>query len=264
MTHEGIGTKCPVCGDGIAEAPVFCTDCEAAHHRDCFAYNGKCAIYACSSLRYKQVRGPGPGVVWIEKSSKEAQSDSQAYVADFTSSRERWVRAAPLVLVFLAGLAYSGPEDYHGQTPYWPFAVELFIGLAVLSLIPLAGVSDYRIVDGKTQMIWVHETFFGRIHRASPETRFANCRHLKVQGRYRPASGDDSERYTWELFVVTQRGKLLSLSDPVHVTSGLLSRFTDEPPPALVETARRVGAIMDLEVTTDIRGRPTRRPSQAG
>jgi hypothetical protein len=43
------GAACLVCGGAIDLAPVVCKRCETPHHRDCWDYNGACALYACGS-----------------------------------------------------------------------------------------------------------------------------------------------------------------------------------------------------------------------
>jgi hypothetical protein len=45
--------KCLVCGEPIQPGNlVGCTKCDTPHHRDCFEYNGHCAVYACGSTTY--------------------------------------------------------------------------------------------------------------------------------------------------------------------------------------------------------------------
>ena len=45
--------KCLVCGDPIQPGNlVGCGSCDTPHHRDCFEYNGHCAVYACGSKTY--------------------------------------------------------------------------------------------------------------------------------------------------------------------------------------------------------------------
>ena len=48
--------KCPVCGDLITEAMVFCSRCKTPHHRDCWNYCGKCATYGCGELNFAYPR----------------------------------------------------------------------------------------------------------------------------------------------------------------------------------------------------------------
>jgi hypothetical protein len=55
-----VDAKCPVCGDLITDQLVFCARCKSPHHRDCWAYNGKCATYACGETRFASPRIAGP------------------------------------------------------------------------------------------------------------------------------------------------------------------------------------------------------------
>jgi hypothetical protein len=45
-----LSTRCLVCAGDILEDAVECDDCDTPYHRDCFAYNEKCAVLACGGL----------------------------------------------------------------------------------------------------------------------------------------------------------------------------------------------------------------------
>ncbi|MBV8880116.1 MAG: hypothetical protein JO332_09150 [Planctomycetaceae bacterium] len=38
---------CPVCGTGLKDRVVRCEQCRTPHHRECWAYMGRCSTYAC-------------------------------------------------------------------------------------------------------------------------------------------------------------------------------------------------------------------------
>ncbi len=42
---------CQVCGEEVSFDPVKCDRCGTPHHRDCWSYLGKCAVYACPGER---------------------------------------------------------------------------------------------------------------------------------------------------------------------------------------------------------------------
>jgi hypothetical protein len=43
-------TRCPVCGAALSRGSVVrCSRCRAAHHADCWQFNGLCATFACGS-----------------------------------------------------------------------------------------------------------------------------------------------------------------------------------------------------------------------
>jgi hypothetical protein len=44
--------KCKVCGDVITENLVFCRRCKTPHHLECWQYNGRCSVFACSETRF--------------------------------------------------------------------------------------------------------------------------------------------------------------------------------------------------------------------
>ena len=47
LTEE---TRCPVCGAPLSRGSVVrCSKCRAAHHADCWQFNGLCATFACGS-----------------------------------------------------------------------------------------------------------------------------------------------------------------------------------------------------------------------
>ena len=45
--------RCLVCGRGLDAEVVACASCATAHHADCWAFNGRCATYACGSTERK-------------------------------------------------------------------------------------------------------------------------------------------------------------------------------------------------------------------
>ena len=46
----GDDTRCPVCGTPLSKGSIVrCAQCRAAHHADCWQFNGLCATFACGS-----------------------------------------------------------------------------------------------------------------------------------------------------------------------------------------------------------------------
>jgi hypothetical protein len=45
--------RCQVCGERVILDRVECRRCDTPHHRDCWEYNGRCALYACGEVRYR-------------------------------------------------------------------------------------------------------------------------------------------------------------------------------------------------------------------
>ncbi len=50
---------CRVCGEVVLDRAVACAACDTTHHQECFAYTGRCAIYACASPRSVPLSAPG-------------------------------------------------------------------------------------------------------------------------------------------------------------------------------------------------------------
>ena len=44
---------CRVCGERIVLDRIECTRCDTPHHKDCWEYAGRCAVYACMETRYR-------------------------------------------------------------------------------------------------------------------------------------------------------------------------------------------------------------------
>ncbi len=43
---------CPICNEEIIEQMVVCLRCKTPHCRDCWEYNGQCAMFACGEQRF--------------------------------------------------------------------------------------------------------------------------------------------------------------------------------------------------------------------
>ncbi len=43
---------CQICGEPITSDAVLCRSCRTPHHRDCWAYCGKCSTYGCGETRF--------------------------------------------------------------------------------------------------------------------------------------------------------------------------------------------------------------------
>lgn len=47
---ENISGHCPVCRSTISTGRTLCPSCETPHHKECWEYNGKCAIFGCKPI----------------------------------------------------------------------------------------------------------------------------------------------------------------------------------------------------------------------
>jgi len=51
MTLQAPGAQCPVCSNPMNAPVLYCGACRTPHHKDCWAYNGQCAIYGCRGIK---------------------------------------------------------------------------------------------------------------------------------------------------------------------------------------------------------------------
>jgi len=51
-----LAPNCPICGEPITDDVVACADCQTAHHRECWKYFGRCAVYACDQTGFRPVK----------------------------------------------------------------------------------------------------------------------------------------------------------------------------------------------------------------
>lgn len=48
--------KCPVCRDDVRDGARACTQCKTPHHAECFDFNGRCAIFGCTSFAAEPIK----------------------------------------------------------------------------------------------------------------------------------------------------------------------------------------------------------------
>lgn len=90
--------NCLVCGDGIQEGNrVQCRGCDTPHHRDCFEYTGKCAVYACGSRTYS--------LSWQRESTRASRSAIR--ILDRLPATRVLVASAPELHIEAAGAMRS-------------------------------------------------------------------------------------------------------------------------------------------------------------
>lgn len=44
--------NCQICGEEILTEMVFCRQCQTPHHRECWEYFGRCAVFGCQESEY--------------------------------------------------------------------------------------------------------------------------------------------------------------------------------------------------------------------
>lgn len=150
------GSRCLVCGGHLDTSPVWCTGCGTPHHEECFTYNGRCAIYGCSGLRFSREGPRGRGVTEIEIKAPGGGVRLQSYIVDFESPREVLTKLLVGVGLSAAGLACLLVLP---GMPWIFWALWLLAGGAGISLtnrITKLIFNDYWVVDGKSGTIWLH------------------------------------------------------------------------------------------------------------
>jgi len=53
---------CPICGDPVEVNVVQCASCDTPHHRECWQYNTKCAMYGCGQTDFRRGRSTSPPI----------------------------------------------------------------------------------------------------------------------------------------------------------------------------------------------------------
>lgn len=51
---ERLTGRCPICTTALAEPLVRCGRCRSPHHRECWDYAGRCAVYGCEPVKDQQ------------------------------------------------------------------------------------------------------------------------------------------------------------------------------------------------------------------
>ena len=174
-----MAARCPVCARGLDGALVACASCDARYHRDCLAYNGRCAVYGCA-----RVAGEG------KTERVELTFDSPGVLA------LSWTAG---------GLGFLGISCWAQGSP----AGLLLLVCAVAAGARVGRFAERRVVDAKTRVIW--RQWDGR---AEPLLEFERCRKLVM--RRQPTLGDGRDNHRFVLELTDDRGEEFVLGD--HVT----------------------------------------------
>lgn len=233
-----------MCGGALEPAAtVWCRDCSTPHHRDCFAYAGKCAIFGCGCMRFNESPKGARGVQWIEIKDDDGIYVPQGYVVNFSSRRETFLNILIFVFVVGAFVAAAPPKHHrHAEWPWsplWTWASALAAGLCAFVRW---NTDDYRVVDAKTRKVWLHEKFFGRVSNA-PEVDFSEIRKVLMTWRDYYHKG---QKRTWKLFLIMKDDTGILLMDAQTVSVGMLSNG-GECPELMRENAKKVAKLIGVE-----------------
>lgn len=177
------GSRCLICGECLNKDLVWCTSCSTPSHKECFSYNGRCPIFGCQGMRFRNSDSPRDrGVTWIQVRDESGREVPQSYIVDFTSPREG--ASTVLIVLGLFGAFFFGSPTtgQHGGFPHYstPFWVSTAVGL--IAFVLRLGFNDYRIIDAKSRTIWLHNHFFGT-RTTTVETTFAQVREVVLAHR---------------------------------------------------------------------------------
>lgn len=189
--------ECLVCGEGLRldgavleplRATIYCTDCGTPHHRDCFQYGGKCAVYGCGGLRYS-LRGPHErDVVRIEVGKPGKPADTRA-ILDLETPLEWAVTAATLLglafTIVLAAIAY----DPHFQGGPHHALTAVSAALTLILFMVRRSTDCYYVIDTTSRQVLYHRSFVG-ISRNYPIANFASVLAIELVARRRWRSGN--------------------------------------------------------------------------
>lgn len=232
-----------MCGGALEPAAtVWCRDCSTPHHRDCFSYAGKCAIFGCGCMRYNASPGRAKGVQWIEIKDDDGAYVPQGYVVDFSSKRETYMTGLIFVFVVGAFIAAAPPKHHrHAEWPWSPFWTWTAALAACVSAFVRWNTDDYRVVDRKTGKVWLHQRFFGTVSN-TPDVDFSQVREVAVAWHDYYHKG---QRRDWKLFLVLKDGSAIRLMDTKTVSIGMFA--SGDCPDAIRETASKVAKLIGVE-----------------
>jgi HAD superfamily hydrolase (TIGR01509 family) len=252
--------RCLVCGgalrgDSVSRAPiVWCAACRTPHHEECFSYNGRCAIFGCTGLRYRREGPGGPPVTWIEIRGPEGAMIPQSYIVDFESVREAILAEALHVAIVAA--ATLGPLWLLWQAPAHVFLAG--VALCCATVLPRAHAlartvadrvfQDHWIIDGKTRRLRLHRRVLGRpeLCDVTPFAELTGLALVRRRAFARSVPGIGVVRFSeWSLRLERSHQKPVDLSLPIEVQEH------DDPPAVLQETGQRVAAITGLTLTVE-------------
>lgn len=188
--------ECLVCGERLIldgevlepqRATIYCTDCGTAHHRDCFQYGGKCAVYGCGGLRYS-LRGPHHRDVERIEIGKPGKAPETRAILDLETPLE-WAGTvatlfAVVCTVLLAGIGFDG--HYQGG-PHRVLAAISAV-LTVVLFFVRRSTDCYYVIDTSSRQVLYHRSFVG-ISRNYPVASFASVLAIELVARRRWRGG---------------------------------------------------------------------------
>jgi hypothetical protein len=92
VSTDAAGAHCPVCATSLTgEDNISCPRCNTLHHKDCWDFNGTCAVYGCNILDEKAKQKGKTESTPLEP-KKTTRGNEVSSLADFMVIRHRFRR----------------------------------------------------------------------------------------------------------------------------------------------------------------------------
>ncbi|MFA5142002.1 MAG: RING finger protein [Candidatus Woesearchaeota archaeon] len=153
--------KCPVCGDLLGDEEITrCPLCDTPHHKECWEYTGKCAVYNCRDGAFTPVVSEKVDVevehytpsIWemsrlfLQDALKFVHEASMGLVCGFISC---WFQS---ILILFATSAMPFVKDYLSKKTYDSTSTGCFfsgmgymIGVISFSIFVVASMGSYML-----------------------------------------------------------------------------------------------------------------------
>ncbi len=258
---------------------VDCAVCRTPHHRDCFLYNGCCALFGCGGDRFLTTSTPETAVLLRMVDSGAGRADRKSatgslagVVSRLLSSRPvsrglavDFVSPAEAASRWLAGVGFLGltAAMLLQPCPHFPpgtgLSTMLAAGTCLAGLLGMLGLRDVWRFDEKGQTVRLDRTIFGfrTVRKVLRSEEFAGVGIATHPG---PA-GDEPSPVPWPpvrwLLLYKPNGAVVRLGDFAgHADPGIL--------PDLRRIAARIHQVTGLAVNERLRAPLSWRHLHAG
>jgi hypothetical protein len=242
--------RCLVCNSGLSAALVWCAECETPTDRECFIYSGRCPVYACTGMRFRD--GPdGPALTLIPAADTAQEAGPQALIIDH-SPRRRIVLLALGVTSLVLAFCLIQNKPSMGRRVSAPLELVLCPAVVGLVMIGLSRLThDYWVIDSKTGCVWLHRKI-GRWRSLLMKTTFKDCERLVLHGRV-VLNSTHYMQADWTLRLYT-RSRCLSLSDGIRVRYPPAAQpvRTMSPPARLRSSSEDAAKVLGLALEIEI------------
>lgn len=200
----------PVDGGSPTRASVVCADCGTLHHRECFEYNEKCAVYACGGYRCSGVGRGGRDVQLLVVGRPEVER-VERIILDLTTPAEELAKTLVVVGVCLTLVGMLAPPAAFYTAVPGVFAF-------VIGVLLASSTDCYYVAEVRTRQLMYHQKIAGVVH-VSPALAFDRLARvqLAVRAEWVPATRHrpGKWRHAMWLETVDTAGGRIALADEV-------------------------------------------------